>query len=335
MLRRASAALAAATQVAILLLVTGSASAAPRQTASVRFTSTAPSSPSGVDWAMDYRNPDDPKGKPPALARSVTTFPPGSRIDTGAPVHCDASDAELMLEGPAACPAASRVGSGLLDVDTGSLSDAIFPRVLHNQVTNLSNSGESIIYTESTNMPGVQTRTVTRAKVSGRTITTDVPPLPGVPPPDRYTALKRFRLVVPALRRAGRFYVTTPPSCPRSRTWVFTLVFQYRDGVREVVRSPSSCVPRNRSRRLHLSITPTHTEAGDARRFAFVVTGPRGAGVAGAKVSLGGGEAATGPRGRATLVASFRHAGRFPARATLAGFRAAVRWVRVEGDGDR
>jgi hypothetical protein len=335
MICRATAVLVAATQVAVLLLVTGSATAAPRQTASVRFTSTAPGAPSGVDWAMDYRNPDDTNGKPPALARSIAIFPPASRIDTGAPVHCDASDAELTLAGPAACPAESRVGSGLLDVDTGSLSDAVFPRVLHNEVTNLSNSGESILYTESTNMPGVQTRTVTRAKVSGRTITTDVPPLPGIPPPDPFTALKRFRLVVPALERAGRFYVTTPPSCPRSRAWIFTLVFEYRDGVREVVRSPSRCVLRARAPRLSLSIRPASTEAGEATRFAFVVTRPGGAAAVGAKVSLGGGEAVTGPRGRASLVASFRHAGRFPARATLAGFRAAVRWVRVEGEGDR
>jgi hypothetical protein len=321
--------------VAFVLMLAGSVAATPRQTASVRFTSTTPGSLSGVDWAMDYRNPNDPNGKPPALARSIATFPPGSRIDTDAPVHCDASDAELILGGPSVCPARSRVGTGVLDVDTGSLSDAIFPRVLHNEVTNLSNSGESIIYTESTNMPGVQTRTVTRAKVSDRTITSDVPPLPGVPPPDPFTALKRFRLVVPALSRAGRFYVTTPPSCPSSRTWIFTLAFEYRDGAREVVRSPSSCVPRDRRPRLHLSVSPARTEIGEARRFAFVVTGPGGAGVAGASVSLGDGKAMTGRRGRASLVAAFQRSGRVPARATLSGFRAAVRWVRVEDDGDR
>jgi hypothetical protein len=92
-------------------------------------------------------------------------------------------------------------------------------------------------------MPGAQTRTVTRAKVSGRTITTEVPPLPGIPPPDPYTSLKRLRLLVPPRARAGRFYVTTPPACPRSRRWIFTLTFVYRDGVRQVVKSASPCGP--------------------------------------------------------------------------------------------
>jgi hypothetical protein len=198
---------------------------------------------------MDYRNPDDPAAKPPAVAENIVVFPAGSRIDTTAPVQCKASDAKLMLSGPDACPPGSRVARGRLDVATGSLSDPIFPRTIHNDVTNLSNAGESIIYAESTNMPGAQTRTVTRAKVTGNTITTSVPPLPGLPPPDPYTAVKRFRLRVPPLARAGRFYVTTPPTCTSSRRWIFTLTFVYRDGVREVVKSPSACVSRRVPRR--------------------------------------------------------------------------------------
>jgi hypothetical protein len=234
--------------IALALAATATAPAAPRQTASVTFTSKKPGSLTGVDWAIDYRNPDDPAAKPYAVAQNSVVFPAGSTIDTAAPVQCRASDSELTLEGPGACPRASRVATGTLDVDTGSLSDALFPRVIHNDVTNLNNEGESIIYTESTNMPSAQTRTVTRAKVTRSTITTDVPPLPGTPPPDPYTALKRFRLLVPAYARAGRRYVTTPRSCPSSRHWVFKLTFVYRDGAREVVRSRTPCV-RKRGRR--------------------------------------------------------------------------------------
>ena len=244
--RSTAALVACAHLVAALSLVASATATPPRQTASVRFTSTKPGSLTGVDWAMDYRNPADPAGKSPALAQSIVTFPAGSKFDTLAPVRCTASDTELMLAGPDACPAESRVATGLLDVDTGSRSDLVFPRILHNRITNLSNAGESILYTESTNMPGAQTRTVTRAKVRGHTITTDVPPLPGIPPPDPYTSLKRFRLRVPPLRRAGKSYVRTPGSCPRSRRWIVTLVFVYRDGVRQTVRSPTPCVPRSR-----------------------------------------------------------------------------------------
>jgi hypothetical protein len=229
----------------LALMLTGAAHAVSRQTASVRFTTTAPGSVTGVVWKLDYRNPEDPSGKPPAVARTIATFPVGTKFDTGAPVACRASDAELALEGGAACPAQSRVGTGALDVDSGSLVEALVPRIIRNDVTNLSRPGQSILLTEATNT-AVHTRTVTRARVSGRTVTTDVPPLPGAPPPDPFLALKRFRLSVAPLTRAGRSYVRTPPTCPRSRTWTSTLVFEYRDGVRTVVKSSSPCVPRHR-----------------------------------------------------------------------------------------
>ncbi|MEA2271831.1 MAG: hypothetical protein QOI98_539 [Solirubrobacteraceae bacterium] len=312
-----------------ILTRTAFAAPAPRQIASVKFSSPEPGVSTGVEWWIDYRNPDDRAAKPPAVAETIAAFPPGSRIDTSAPVQCKASDAELTLDGPSACPTRSRVATGKLDVDTGSLSDAVFPRVLHNHVTNFNNAAESIIFTQSTNMPGAQTRTVTRARVRGNTITTDVPPLPGTPPPDPYLALKRFRLFVAPLTRAGASYVTTPASCPRSRKWIFTLTFVYRDGVRQVVTSASPCVPRPR---LRLSVSPRWAVAERPTRFRFLVTRPDGAAAAGAIVSLGHHRARTGRRGRARLVVRLGRTGRYRARARLPGFRRAVGFVQCEAD---
>lgn len=288
-----------------------------------------------MDWSIDYRNPDDPAAKPPSVARTIAAFPDGSTIDTSAPVQCKASDAQLTLNGTGACPTRSRVAAGQLDVDTGSLSDAVFPRILHNDVTNFNNAGESIIFTQSTNMRGVQTRTVTRARVSGNTITTDLPALPGTPPPDPYLALKRFRLSVAPLLRAGASYVTTPASCPASREWIFTLTFEYRDGVRQVVKSASPCVPPLRPRRLprlRASVTPQETVAERATTFRFLVTRPSGAAAVSATVSLSNHSTRTGRDGRATLVARLVRSGRYRARARMHGFRPAVQWIRCEAD---
>src|SRR5437588_9108114 len=101
-----------------------------RQTAQLGFTSERPGSPTGTNWLLQFRDPANPNGKPHALQSTIAEFPPGSTIDTTAPAQCHAPDADLTANGTAACPSESRVATGKLDVDTGSL--AIFPRVLHN-----------------------------------------------------------------------------------------------------------------------------------------------------------------------------------------------------------
>jgi hypothetical protein len=302
------------------------ACAAPRETASLRFTTPEPGASSGTEWRLDYRNPDDPHGKPPAVESTIAVFPAGTVLDTGAPDQCKASDAELMTQGADACPPGTKVGRGTLEVDTGSLAGV--PRIIENDVTNFNNQGESVIFTQSTNMPGTQTRTVTRAQVRGTTITTAVPPIPGVPPPDPYTALKSFRLSVPPFSRGGRAYVRTPPTCPSSGMWTFTLTFVYRDGVRDVAHTTSPCVPR-RLPRLRLRITPRRAVAGRRTRFHTLVHTSGNAPVADALVLLGGRRARTDAAGAAVISWRPRHRGVVRAYARLAGYRPAVRHIRV------
>jgi hypothetical protein len=321
----------AVTLLALLALAAAPAvadAAALRSSATVTFTSRAPASPSGVDWSIDYRDPADPNGKPPAVESTVAVFPDGSRIDTSAPEQCRASDSELTLMGVDACPAATRVATGKLDVDTGSLT--VIPRIVMNDVSNFNNQGESVIFTESTNMPGTQTRTVSRGRIEGNTITTDVPAIPGAPPPDAYTALKSFRLSVPALTRGARTYVTTPPTCPATGHWTFRLSFLYRDGVSETIESPSPCVQDATTRpRLRLTVKPRRATAGRATRFRFRALGPGGLTVEGARVAFAGRRQLTDAAGRAVIVRRIGRRGRVPAKATARGLRSATVRVRV------
>src|SRR5688500_17318256 len=89
------------------LLLAAPAAAQQRQTASLKFTTTKPAAPTGVILDADYFAPGDEDAKPPAVRRVVTRLADGARYDTSVPGRCEASDAELMIAGAAACPPSS------------------------------------------------------------------------------------------------------------------------------------------------------------------------------------------------------------------------------------
>lgn len=215
------------------LPASGNTAAGSNQTASLRFTTDQPGKPSGLRLRVDYVNPDDPEGKPPAVRKVVQTLAEGARIDTGAPARCTATDAELILTGPAACPTGSVVGAGLLTIDTGLPEPA---RFLTEDVTFLNNIDELIFVTEDRQTGA---RLVTRAVVEGRRIVTEAPPLlPGAPPDG--AAIDVVRADLRKVVTARGSYVSTPARCPASGYWTNTIEFTYDDGT-QTVRSRSRC----------------------------------------------------------------------------------------------
>jgi hypothetical protein len=212
------------------------AASTDRQTASVTFTTSRPGAPTGLVFADDFQNPADPSGKPYSVAEIVTRLPAGTNYDDTALPYCTASDPELYLEGTAACPAASRIGGGTLITDLGS--PAGLQRYGNNTVTQFNAKGEVIAVAETQNPP---TRAVSRTEVSGITFTSIIPPFPGFPPPDPYSAFKSLRLSGQPTVNHGKTLVRTPRTCPASRTWTFVQTFTYRDGVSQTVRNTSPC----------------------------------------------------------------------------------------------
>ena len=207
-----------------------------RQTATLTFEEERPARTSGVRLAVDYVNPSDPAAKPYAVQRVVIALAPGTTIDTSVPAICAASNGELTANGPSACPAASRVGGGEIDLDSGAPGPA---RTLPFDVTLLNNRGELILLLESKGEP--RTRVVTRAPIEGSTITSEPSPVPGGPP-DGFTAIKRVRLKLDPIAAGGRSYVATPATCPPERAWTSTVTFSYRaDGVSQTVSATSPC----------------------------------------------------------------------------------------------
>lgn len=210
----------------------------PRQTFALTFTTERPAAPTGFSEAIDYVNPDDPAGKPPAAQRIVVRLADGTLVDTSAPQQCEAPDPALIAQGAGACPPGSVVGGGEVDLDTGLLGPA---RIIRSDVTLLNNEGEVIFLFEQRDNG---TRVVSRAKVEGSSFTTEVPPIPGGPP-DGFTAIDRVALEVDAVSRSRgqstASYITTPRSCPEGGGWIHTGTFAYRDGVTQVVEGASPC----------------------------------------------------------------------------------------------
>jgi hypothetical protein len=238
----------AAAPLALLLITAPAAPAADglRQSGTFAYTTSEPGAPTGYSMAVDFFDPADPNAKPHTLKTLIVRLPAGGVVDTTALPQCKATDAELYLEGSAACPAESRFGGGTVVTDTGSTNDS-FPRDVVNDVTQFNNQDEVIGLAESRTDPPV--RAVSRSKLEGTTSTTEIPPFPGSPPPEPFTAFRQLRLAVPAIVRDGRAYGRTPRTCPRERSWTIAMTFVYYDGVAQTITSRSPCRRRAESRR--------------------------------------------------------------------------------------
>lgn len=227
---------AAVMMVLVVLLAPAAAARAeaelPRQDLTMRFTTAAPGTSTGTRVSILFRNPSDPDGKPIPVRREVFVFPRGTRFDPAVVPPCDASPAELMLFGEAACPRRSRVGGG-----TGTaISGTPFDPVPLDIAAFENGSGLSLV----TTVRPLGFRFVARGVRKGRTMTVHYPRAPGGPP-DGETALREVHNKFAARSVGRRAYVRTPAVCPRSGRWRFVGRFTYSDGVTQRAVSTQRC----------------------------------------------------------------------------------------------
>lgn len=209
-----------------------------RQAASLEFTKKRPGSTAGFQLEIDYVNPDDSEGKPPAVREVVEVLARGARIDTSVPAQCRASDLELMLAGATACPAASKVGTGFISLDTGLPGPA---RTLENDVVFLNNDSELIFVVTPRGAPA--SVVIHSAVKAPRTFVNMASFLPGTPPDG--AAIDRVDVTVDAISRGRgsqrRSYVRTPLRCPRRGSWRNRIDFTYADRVSQRTTTTSPC----------------------------------------------------------------------------------------------
>jgi hypothetical protein len=233
--------------VAVLAAFAGIALAAegPYQTSDYTLSQKRVARPTGEHFVFDYVNPDDPEAKPPAVKKVVTILPKGAKYDASIPGSCTASDAELMAQGAAACPEDSRIGGGVITVDTGVPG----PQRIVTADTEFFNNAEDpegeFIYLNT--VRGSDARTVLRADVTRRRTVTTAPMLPGTPPDGGAIDTVDVEVLKVARRIDGerRAYITTPQRCRKSRTWFARVRFTYDDDYSQTVATPNACKRRH------------------------------------------------------------------------------------------
>jgi hypothetical protein len=205
-----------------------------------------PGRPAAEHFKFDYVNPDDPDAKPPAVKKVVTILPRGARYDASVPGSCTASDAELTAQGAAACPEDSRIGGGVITVDTGMPGPARIVTADTEFFNNAEDPDGEFIYLNT--VRGTSARTVLRADVTKRRTITTSPMLPGTPPDGG--AIDTVDVVVTRVVRRidgkRRAYITTPRRCPRSKTWVARVKFTYGDDYSQIVPTANPCKRKRR-----------------------------------------------------------------------------------------
>jgi hypothetical protein len=220
----------------------------PHGTVDLTYTATKPGSPTGSSFAGRYHAAGDPDAYPPYMRR-MTFYPPrGMRYDTSVPERCTASDLELALRGPVACPPGSRLGGGTAD----GLVMERYPSTI--DVDAFNNDGEQVMLART---PFFATVIRGRMTAGGSSITFESPTcypstLAGCPVDN--VRQRGSSVKLPPYRRSVdgtvRSYLTTPSRCPKSRHWRGVIDFWWADGSTDRVVTRQPCKRRRaKSRR--------------------------------------------------------------------------------------
>lgn len=240
--------------IALALLAAWPAAAAgepvswERGTLDSTYTTKRANAPSGGTYFGRYHAAGDPEGNPPYMRRMIFYNPSGARRDTTVPELCTATDLELAMRGPEACPPGSRLGGGT--TVTAFLGE--YPTEV--QLDLFNNTGEQIIVARS---PMVAT--VARGKLHPDgsiefASPTCYPALQPVPCPADTVLQLQTKMESPPYVRKGpdgtvRSYLTTPAKCPKSGYWRTPVRFWWADGAEDLVVSRQPCKRPRKKRR--------------------------------------------------------------------------------------
>jgi hypothetical protein len=253
-----STAFAAPLACALLALTSASAAAEPtsfeRGTVDQSFTTARPGSPTGLGYDTSFHAVGDRQANPPYLKRMVVHPPAGMRYDTSVPDQCTASDVELRLRGPNACPQGSMLGDG---ITTGvfmvpvadNLSDQFvfheFWHVLHV----FNNANEQIVLVEAEGYEVIRGRFRADGAIDWQ-LPTCFPAPPTGCVDDYIVQLTNSTFVPPYTEESPggmRSYATTPPECPPSGRWETTVELFWSDGSYDSVVTPQPCSSKKKA----------------------------------------------------------------------------------------
>jgi hypothetical protein len=311
--RRTCAGLGAcAFALAWVALVPGSAAAGSRAELGFEFAQTHAGAPTALTLHILYRAPNDANAKPSPIRGAEIAAPAGTRFDTTARERCQATDAELMTMGRAACPAGSRVGGGSLVAITG-FGAPIDPFVTDVTLFNTEGGVIELVQQRGTD----ETLAIDRATVRNNVYTSHPPRTPGGPP-DGETAVRSVNFEFDAPSVGARAFITTPSSCSQHARWTATGRFTFDGGV-DIADGSTPCQPSHPPPRTthglpgashpRLRVAPTRVRRGRSRSYRLRLLGMPTGCRSGVLVRLGAQRSKTSATGLATLRAVLRRPG--------------------------
>lgn len=224
----------------------------PRETVGQRLTTTHTNTSTGFSFNAHYHAVGNKNAAPPPLRRMVFYVPPGMRYDTSVPARCTASDVELQVRGPAACPAGSRLGGGTVEgLFFVPFAHSILFDHYHHNVDVMNGANEQIVLVKSEGWTVVRGRIRPDNSID-YTPTTCFPASPTGKCADEYIIqLASSTVLAPYKRTVGgrvRSYATTPPKCPARGDWRSTVRFWWADGAVDSVVNKWPCTPPRKRR---------------------------------------------------------------------------------------
>jgi len=234
--------LVATSLVIALALGTGAASAGAKQRliADLKLTENRPGKPSGATLHIVW--PDAGKsGKPKPEKIGVFHLPAGARVNEAAIPTCRASDEELRVRGGSACPDGSRLGPGRVSFVTG-LGNPVDPFWVDNFWYHGPRQIFGLFHLRGTSNPTIAVNRV-EFRPPGTFIARPSLP-PGYPPGEKSVPKESIQRIHRLVTPNGAF-VTTPPTCPRSRRWIARAIVTYDDGSVQRDTAVTRCRPRH------------------------------------------------------------------------------------------
>jgi hypothetical protein len=226
--------------LAVLVAVTATVAFASSQATTFSFkqSSHKPKTSTGIAFKVEFGDPAAANGVPSGLKDFKITMPKGAKIDPAGAAQCKTTDADLMSKGAAACPAATRIGTGKA---TATSTDGSTNVDVAGYVFNAKSAGKSswLFLFLINNAYGASFY----APVKGPTLSAKG--LTGAVPGDLLVTKFAGTIAKHSKGKGKKKHdlITTPSTCPKNKKWTNKATWVFVDGSKDTSTSTSACKP--------------------------------------------------------------------------------------------
>jgi hypothetical protein len=224
--------------VAVVAAATAAAALAASEltTFTLKHSTRAEGASTGISFKTAFGDPDAANGLPSGVRSFTIKLHKGTKIDPRGATQCTASTEELTAEGPAACPASSRIGKGTATATppTGGQGVTVDAIIFNDRPANRN----AFLFMFVANGQYV---TAFDAFVKGNTLTATG--LDGAIPGGLIVTAFNGTIDKHSKGRGKRKrnLITAPSNCPRSGKWTNKATFGFNNGDKDSVTSTSPC----------------------------------------------------------------------------------------------